>query len=175
MERKIDEDGGMYVQVWAGDRVIRYNSIKFLKEREEKRIRSIDKKMSKRLFAKVFINASDILGDENLSSGEYAVLMKLFRYIAYDSCILKYENGKDLNLNGIKSICSSISERTVENSIKKLLERGILAVGKNGKANVYIVNPYIFFRGTVPDDMTEEIFSETKWANLYKEVIEDEN
>lgn len=175
MRRKVDENGGMYVEVYAGDRIIRYNSIKFLKEREEKRVRSINKKMSKRLFAKVFINASDILGDENLSSGEYAVLMKLFRYIAYDSCMLRYENGKELNLSGIKSICSSISERTVENSIKKLLERGILAVGRNGKANVYIVNPYIFFRGTVPDDMTEEIFSKTKWANLYKEVLKDEN
>lgn len=170
MKKIQDENSGTFVQVWAGDRVIRYNSLKFLKEREKKRVKSINKEMSKRLFAKVFINASDILGDENLSSGEYAVLMKLFRYIEYDSCILKYENGKDLNLSGIKSICNSISERTVENSIKKLLERGILAVGKNGKENIYVVNPYIFFRGTVPDDEAEDIFRETKWAKLYLEV-----
>lgn len=175
MSKKVEKDGNMYVQVWAGDKILRYNSMKFLKEQEEKRVRSIDKKMSKRLFAKVFINASDILGDENLSSGEYSVLMKMFRYISYDSCVLRYENGKDLGLNGIKRICNTMSERTIENSIKKLLERGILAVCKKGRANIYLVNPYIFFRGKVPDETTEQVFKETKWAKLYEEVIEDEN
>lgn len=174
MSKKVEKDGSMYVQVWAGDKILRYNSMKFLKEQEEKRARSIDKKMSKRLFAKVFINASDILGDENLSSGEYSVLMKMFRYISYDSCVLRHENGKDLGLSGIKKICNNMSERTVENSIKKLLERGILAVCKKGRINIYLVNPYIFFRGKVPDEATEQVFKETKWANLYEEVIEDE-
>ena len=178
MKEKDEEnknDDFTLVKVWAGDRIIRYNSLKFLREQERKKARGIEKQIGKRLFAKVFIDASDVLGDESLSGSEYAVLMKLFRYITYDSCMLKYENGKYVSLAGIKRICKSMSSRTVEESVKKLLERGIMAVAKNGKNNVYIVNPYIFFRGTVPDEETENIFKETKWAKLFMEENSNEH
>lgn len=87
-----------------------------------------------------------ILLIKDLSIHEKAFLLSIVPYIAYESCHLRYNNGKDIGTEDLVTI-TQMSRSTTYETIQKLINKDVLCKAKNSKGRQYYINPWIFNKG----------------------------
>lgn len=115
-------------------------------------------------FIKLYKNSIKMLANEcDLTKEEYRLCLNLLDYIRYESGVVAYENGKLLTRDDMQRLFN-IKERTLDRAIDGLTENKIIAKVKCGKEINFLVNPYIFMRGTRINKTLYDIFKKSKWC-----------
>jgi hypothetical protein len=156
--RIIDENGIVVNTLFEGDRIVRKNSMKHLREEEGKM-----KLPNDEAFIKVFKDALPQLSSCGLSISESRIFFYLAASIRYESNVAKYDNGKLITRD---NLCSDLnmSLSNVQRAIVRLCQRGLIAIAKIDIGKVFIVNPFVVMRGTSIDKTTYDLFKKTRWA-----------
>lgn len=138
-----------YVKLSSGDRVLRRNSIIYLKN-------TIDLKYH---FVKVNANAFGKIATK------YSIVSYLLKYINYMDGAIMYENGKYVKLKELYKICH-VSQSTVKRQIKGLCEEDIVhKVKVKGKPTYLVFNPYIAYIGKKINVSLYDEFKDSKWSS----------
>ena len=119
------------------------------------------------------INSSVILlATSKLTTTECQILFVLMAHIGwnkYSQYAIKFKNRcffRFLNSNDIKEIIKC-SDSSFNRGIKSLEEKEIIKIEKNGKENIYIINPFLMYNGTrIPKEIYKK-FEKSKF-NLSK-------
>lgn len=108
------------------------------------------------------------LSQEKFTQGETTLLFIILSHLGYNelACQLVMKNGIHatdiLTTNDLQRI-GNFSTSTLERAIKGLVQKQIIKVDKENGKNVYLVNPFIFYRGKkVPREYYAK-FKNTKW------------
>jgi uncharacterized protein YjhX (UPF0386 family) len=162
--RIIDENGVVVNTLGEGDRIVRKNSMKHLREQEGKIQIPKDED-----FIKMFKDALPQLSSCGLTVPESRVFFYLAANIRYESNVAKYDNGKLITRD---NLCTdlNISLANVQRSIVKLCQRGLIAIAKIDVGKVFIVNPFVMMRGVSIDKTTYDLFKKTKWARDWSKM-----
>lgn len=152
--------------MYEGDKIIRAAQTEFLLEHEVWK--------PKENFVKVYDSGIDSILDNisdkdacKLSGMDCKLLLKLIRYISYESGMLTKTGKNDsryaiTNEDIIKM--TGIRKQTVIGSMNNLVELSILSKNKYGRQYQYYANPYIFFRGKYINKMLKDMFK--KYASI---------
>lgn len=153
-----DDETGEYIPLEEGSRIVRPNSLKYLRSLNNKMEPPKDEE-----FLKLFKLALPELTSIGLSVPESRVFFYLLENVRYESNIAKYSNGRLITRDHIASDLK-ISISNVHRAVTKLCERGLIAIAKIDIGKVFIVNPFIAMRGKTIDSTTYDLFKHTKWA-----------
>ena len=154
------------VEVFEGDRIVRAEQIEFLQEHEIWK--------PKENFVKVYDSGIDSILDNisdkdacKLSGMDCKLLLKLIRYISYESGMLT-KTGKNDSRYALKNEdivkMTGIRAQTISSCMGHLVELSILSKNKYGAQYQYYANPYIFFRGKRINKMLKDMFK--KYASM---------
>lgn len=154
------------VEVFEGDRIVRAEQTEFLQEHEVWK--------PKENFVKVYDSGIDSILDNisdkdacKLSGMDCKLLLKLIRYISYESGMLTKTGKNDsryaLTNEDIGNMTGT-RKQTVIKSMNNLVELSILSRNKYGRQYQYYANPYIFFRGKYINKMLKNMFK--KYASI---------
>jgi len=144
---------GVLVELFEGDRIVRANSLKHLNSRES--WKENDK------FVKVFIKEMGIVS-RKLKASDMLLLMRLTPHICYTSSLLT-KSGRDIpeEAMDLTSICTytELDRSTVKRAMKNLITNNIIFHGKkDGRRNMYFVNPYLFLKGSSINPTLKSMF-----------------
>lgn len=153
-----DDETGEMIPIEEGTRIIKPNSLKYLREQNNKLEHPRDEE-----FLKLFKLALPELTSIGLSVPESRVFFYLLGNVRYESNIAKYNNGKLITRENI-SVDLNMSTSNVHRAVTKLCERGLIAITKIDIGKVFIVNPFVAMRGKTIDKTTYDLFKHTKWA-----------
>lgn len=146
----IDEESGEIVGKLAqGDRVIRAQSLEYLGRKYTSDLR-------KRKFVRMDEDEGRLIVKE-LSANERAVLFQLQYYVAYESGLICYPNGKDICFSDIIEM-TGLSRRTAAQVLESLVAKDILYKGRNSRKVQYYMNPWIASKGVMPNKTLKEMF-----------------
>lgn len=107
------------------------------------------------------------LADENLTSAQYRVMLLMISNTHYKSGLIAFKNNKPMTSEWITKALN-INARTTDNSIKTLIDKGIIAQNITNHRVKYFFNPYIQYRGRWINRTLYEMFKNTKWSNQDK-------
>lgn len=161
----VSMDGEIINKIYAGDRLV--SSTK--DEYAEKYIINFNKKEA---FVKVFQNPLLQLHRE-LTTRENSVLMGLMPFISYKDGVLRCDN----QVLDIKTMSEILGEEYggFRKAIISLIEKEVLKkidikseTNSSKTKKCFVVNPFIFFRGTDVDRSITSEFINSKWAEYYR-------
>lgn len=147
-----------------GDRILRKASIDHLKGKDEQVPFPKDEP-----FTKLFHKIMPLMIECGLSAAEMYVLLYLASNLKYDSNIAQYSNGHIITRTNVQNALN-ISDRTVKRAITMLIKEKFIVEARanvnrgSSLEYVFIVNPFIFGRGSGVDKDTVELFRKSKWA-----------
>lgn len=131
-----------------GDRVVRNNSIEYLKDTVAINLR----------FAKISIEA---IKQADKYCREMVMLMP---YIQYSTGILMYSNGRLVRPRGLASILKR-KRRSGSSVIKELIEMDIIHKHVDGKTYFYTFNPYVAIKSRRVDKALYDEFKDTRYRD----------
>lgn len=161
----VDLNGEIIKDLYTGDKVINSTPSEYAEEY----IINFNKKEG---FVKMFVNPLVELHRE-LSTRENSVVMGLIPFISYKDGVLRCD-GKILDIKTMSEILDEEYggfRKTILSLINKEIIKKIDIQSDrdpNKMKKCFVVNPFIFFRGT---DMKRDIacyFIDSKWADYYK-------
>lgn len=141
------ESGKEIDAIYAGDRVVRKESIDYLKSVDEWKIENFYKGHIKELEKWM----------KELSNVEKAFLFSIVPYISYNDCHLAYGNGVDIGTEDLVEI-SGLSRGAVYEAINSLIKKDIIYKGRNSKNRQYFVNPWLFAKGSRINKVLKTMF-----------------
>ena len=112
---------------------------------------------------------------EHLSGTELKYVISMAQHVSYKDCVLRKTNNNLSEPISASEFCKKIhgynyeSGRKIFNSLKK---KGVIAYIEVGTVfpdyigrvdKMYLVNPYIYFRGSDINDTVKTIFDESGW------------
>ena len=160
----VDKNTGEITQsLFAGDRIVQSK----YDEYNEKYYSNFNKG---EIFVKAYINPLLSL-NPYLTTREKAVLFEIIPLISYKDGILRHNN----QILDLKEMCELLHEEYsgFRRVIKSLIDKEILKkidvtsdTSKYKTQKAYVVNPYIFFKGTDLQRNVMLLFADSKWANL---------
>ena len=114
---------------------------------------------------------------EHLTPSEFVFAISLSQFVSYNDCILRETNHGNSKIIDAKEISEllNMDYSTTRRLISSLIKKGVIGQHKTGDINkdldtrmkkVYIVNPYIYFRGTTINDTVKSIYCDTEWARI---------
>ena len=112
-------------------------------------------------FVKVYKDTISILANEDLTKSEYKIILIALAYLDKTSGILT-EDGINIGKNRFIELVG-VSHNTFTEATNHLIKLKIIAKTKVGKANVYMMNPFIFMNGTYINATLYRIFKKSKW------------
>ena len=112
-------------------------------------------------FVKVYKDTISILANEDLTKSEYKIILVALAYLDKTSGILT-EDGVNIGKKRFIELVG-ISHNTFTEGIKNLIKLKIMAKTKVGKANVYMMNPFIFQNGIYINATLYRLFKKSKW------------
>lgn len=112
-------------------------------------------------FVKVYKDTIGILAKEDLNKSEYKIILVALAYLDKTSGILT-EDGVNIGKNRFMELVGT-SHNTFTEGVKNLIELKIMAKTKVGKANVYMMNPFIFQNGQYINATLYRLFKKSKW------------
>lgn len=130
------ETGEIIDELYGGDRILKQNSIEYLKSRTN---------FNDCKFIKVQNSLFYTLNEMN--GNECKVFLGLLKYVRYETGAITYENGKIIKISDLASEIN-ISESTLKRGIKGLLKLEIIKKGKYDDKNMYFMNPFVCFKGS---------------------------
>lgn len=129
--------------------------------REQKEYRANHKTIKKNnLFVKVYKDTISILADEDLTKSEYKIILKALSYLDKVSGIL-IEDGVNISKNRFIEI-TKLSHNTFTERVNHLIDLQIMTRAKVGRANVYMINPFIFENETYINTTLYRLFKKSK-------------
>jgi hypothetical protein len=111
---------------------------------------------TKKHFIKVYDEMFEMIKFYKLDAYELATIMQLMEFVEYETNLIAIDGVPLIKSDIIKIL--SFSETKVEEVIKSLVEKKILAKTKVGKKVIFHMNPRIAFRGIFLSKETESIF-----------------
>ncbi|MGM9874853.1 MAG: hypothetical protein ACI32H_02910 [Bacilli bacterium] len=130
--------------------------------REQKEYRANHKYIKKNnSFVKVYKDTISILANEDLTKSEYKIILVALAYLDKTSGILT-EDGINISKKRFIELVN-ISHNTFTEGVNNLIKLKIMAKAKVGKANVYMMNPFIFQNGTYINATLYRLFKKSKW------------
>ena len=160
MMNRIEKEIKATVDLFEGDKVVRAKQSEYM----------VDKEIWKPdvNFVKLYDSGVDSIFDNlsekeagTLTGNDCKLLLKLIKYISYENGMLTKTGKNDSRyalINEDISKLTNINKRSVEKSMKKLVELSIFSRNKYGKCYQYYANPYIFFRGRFINKMLKDMF-----------------
>ena len=109
--------------------------------------------------------AAKQLADEKLTSSEYRVLLLMISHTHYKSGLVAYGNNQPMTKEWVSEKLN-IGKKTVDNAIKTLIDRGIIAENNTNHRTKYFFNPYIQYKGRWINRTLYEMFKNTRWAKV---------
>lgn len=108
-------------------------------------------------FIKVYNDMFKIIDDFKLDAYELATIMRLMQYVEYETNLICNEDGSSLKKKDLMKLLD-YSENKLENILKTLVEKRVLAKTKVGREIIFHMNPNLAFRGHFLSPETESIF-----------------
>lgn len=112
---------------------------------------------SKSHFIKVYNDMFKIIDDYKLDAYELATIMRLMQYVEYETNLICDDEGSALKKKDLMKLLD-YSENKLENILKTLVEKRVLAKTKVGREIIFHMNPDLAFRGQFLSPETESIF-----------------
>lgn len=169
----ISSDGEILQELNKGDKVVRANSIESYKRAQLKKyLKNINEDTeiwSVPYFTK--INVPELrLTLDMLDAGERIFLLSILPYVGYGDCLLRYDNGKELNFETLIKI-TKINERKLRGVITSLIDKQIVYKEKYGRNTRYYINPWLFYKGSNINKNLRDKFFGYEIKNLKKRWI----
>ena len=161
MSKKIvvDEETGVIIsELGTGDRIVRKSSMEYLNCNMEFKTTNFIKLNTKELQLTL----------KDLNQSEKMFLISIIPYVAYSTCILRYDNGKDITTEQLRKIVDLSRNKFFEVQ-KGLREKYIIFAQKTNRGNKYYVNPWIIYKGNRINKDLKTMFSDYKIKHLQKE------
>ena len=165
------ETGELIDEVFPGDRILRKNSIEFLKKKDEEDDGLIEINKG-RPFIKLYDDVAEDLAKERLNSSEFAVLLQCINHLSYVSGLAKRKNSDEPLTPVFFEKALGLSKPTVLAAIAGLIEKEIILRGETGERYQLFLNPYIFMKGRKINQTLFEMFKGTKWYRKHKWELE---
>ena len=124
------ESNDKYVKLSDGDKVIRKGVLQYLSD-------TVDVKYH-------FIKINPVIFDKYCK--KYSMLATLVCHIGYMDNVCQFKNGKNITMKNLPDLCN-VSESTAKRQIKGMIEDDLLHKIKNGKNNIFVMNPFLCMRG----------------------------
>lgn len=168
------ETGEIIDELCAGDRVLHDSPEQ--RELKEKYHLNFNKREE---FVKVFTSTLMAVNKE-LTTKEGSVLLEIIPFISYSDGVLRYNN----QIVDLKELSELNDENydVFRRTISSLIKRGIIAKTKVTSDNskyvdrtCYVVNPYIFFKGTNLERRFGYLFEDTKWKAVKDKIDKTTN
>lgn len=149
--------GEVLSELEPGDRILRQRSVDYLQSTVE-----VGKA---EIYTKIYSKSAKALAKE-VTPAEMGVLCMVLNYLSYDTGILMFSNGRALTRSHIAKE-TRLSERQVDRIMEKLKELEVLKKVLGAKREVtFIMNPWLFMRGTRINKTLYEMFRNSKWAKV---------
>lgn len=142
------ESNDNYVKLSYGDRVIRKGSIKYLSDTKEIKYN--------------FVKVNSLAWKQ--IANRYPILNILIYYLGYMDGILKYRNGKSVQLKDIPKLCD-VSESTAKRQISMLVKDDIIHKVKINKTTYLKLNPFVAMVGKRVNIELYNEFKMSEWRN----------
>ena len=165
------ETGEILDEVMPGDRILRKNSIEFLKNKDEEDDGLIEINKG-RPFIKLYDDVAEDLAKEKLNSSEFAVLLQCINHLSYVSGLAKRKNSDEPLTPIFFEKALGLTKPTVLAAIAGLIEKEIILRGETGERYQLYLNPYIFMKGRKINKTLFEMFKNTKWYRKHKWELE---
>lgn len=117
--------------------------------------------------------AIEELTKEKLTSSDYKVLLLMMSGVGYKTGYISIGNNHSMTNEWIVKKLS-VDKKTVDRTIKKLIDAGIIAISITEKRKCYFLNPYIQYKGQWISKDLYNMFKDTKWSKMAKEEREKE-
>lgn len=151
--------GELITEISEGDKIIRDKSIEYLKGTIEI--------LKGEPHVKIFVGKLKELHDL-IEPQEAKMIHYMLSYLSYESGILINQNGRFVTREQIAKELD-MSERQVDRTIEKLKEHEVLKKVLGAKREVsFVLNPWLFVRGTRINRTLYEMFKNSRWAKVVK-------
>jgi len=158
--------GEIKQELYEGDRVKvvrKANAEYFQKNKEEIEEEKVYNFGQDKRFSLLSEYAAKQLADEKLTATEYRVVLLMISNTHYKSGLVAFKNNLLVTKENIAKVLD-ITEKTAENAIKTLIDRGIIAQNITNHRVKYFFNPYIQYKGRWINKTLYEMFKNTRWA-----------
>lgn len=135
--RMINDNGEQIGNIYEGDRIVRKESVEFLKETIPWKIKDP--------FIKMFPESLRVVA-LNSSGTELAIIMSLIECIDYDTGMLSSHKGFPITNIDIEEI-TGFNKKTIIIAMDNIVCNKILSRNKVGRSYQYFANPFIFMKG----------------------------
>jgi len=113
------------------------------------------------------------LANESLTCSDYKILLLMMSGIGYKTGYISIGNNHAMTPEWIAKKLN-VDKKTVDRCIKKLIDKGIIAIVITEKKKSYFLNPYIQYKGKWISKDLYNMFKETKWAKQAADERENE-
>jgi predicted transcriptional regulator len=113
------------------------------------------------------------LANENLTGSDYRILLLMMSGVGYKTGYISMGNNHPMTPEWIAKKLD-VDKRTVDRCLKKLIDKGIIAINVTEKKKSYFMNPYIQYKGRWISKDLYNMFKDTKWAKRAAEEREKE-
>lgn len=113
------------------------------------------------------------LANEGLTGADYRVLLLMMSGVGYKTGYISMGNNHSMTPEWMAKKLD-IHKKTVDKILKKLIDKGIIAIVVTEKKKSYFMNPYIQYKGRWISKDLYNMFKDTKWALQAKEEREKE-
>ena len=113
------------------------------------------------------------LANEGLTGTDYRVLLLLMSGVGYKTGYISMGNNHSMKPEWIAEKLD-VHKKTVDIILKKLIDKGIIAIVITEKKKSYFMNPYIQYKGRWISKDLYNMFKDTKWALKAKDEREKE-
>lgn len=113
------------------------------------------------------------LSRESLTSSDYRVLLLMMSGVGYKTGYISMGNNHAMTNEWIAKKLD-VDKKTVDRAIKKLIDKGIIAINITEQKKAYYMNPYIQYKGSWISKDLYNMFKDTKWAKQAAEEREKE-
>lgn len=149
------ETGEILDELYGGDRVLKSNSINYLKGVSN--FKDIDFVKTNKVFYKCFFELSFV---------ELRAFLYISQYARFETNLVAYENGKIFDIKELAEALN-ISLRQTQRVLASLCDKEYICRVKSGKKFAYYINPFICKRGSKVKTELIKMFENSRF-NLSK-------
>ena len=113
------------------------------------------------------------LANESLTGTDYRVLLLMMSGVGYKTGYISMGNNHSMTPEWMAKKLD-VDKRTVDRVLKKLIDKGIIAIVVTEKKKSYFMNPYIQYKGRWISKDLYNMFKDTKWAKQAADEREKE-
>lgn len=160
------ETGEVEAEIYPGDKLVRASSISYL-------LRNNLEFNKGATFVKLYDEIVPYLV-KHLNGTELKYILLMANHVSYKDCVLRKTNNNLSSPMTATEFCKihNLNYNTVKKVFSNLKQKGVIAYVETGTIledcvgvpqKIYLVNPYIYFRGHDINDTAKSIFDNSGW------------